>query len=210
MAFDEDLSDLLRPVSHLLREEAAVKPDEFVGQFLRQRLIGVPGCPLVEEFLGHVGVVVLVCRVEQNQAGNLARVPLRVVTCVEAAKGMTDHHVRSGHLSDIQQRSQFVDHLHRCAGQIDPVAPPGSGAVIDHAGGKCSGPLLNVEVVEADCASSGQKHDRRAAATRLVQQQPPAGYLVVVPQGRRRVSSHTGCAFERFMLHRSFHHRSQV
>ena len=50
-------------------------------------------------------------RVQQNQAGNLVGEPLRVVACVEAAEGMTDQHVGSGHTGDTQQRSQFVDYL---------------------------------------------------------------------------------------------------
>jgi hypothetical protein len=89
----------------------------------------------------------------------------------------------------------------RCAGQIDTLAPPGTSPVIDHAGGKFSGSLLKVEIVEADCASAGQKHDRRVAAARLMQQQSTALHLVIPPSRRCRVMGCGRAAYERLRLH---------
>jgi len=50
---------------------------------------------LVDQLLGHVGPVVLVCRVQQEQAGYLLGEPLRVVAGVEAAEGVADQQVGS-------------------------------------------------------------------------------------------------------------------
>ena len=97
VAFDERLADLLRPVRHLLCEQAAVELDEFVGQLVRERLVGVPCAVHLEQLLGHVGVVVLVLGVQQEQPGHLVRETLRVVACVEAAEGVADQQVGSGH-----------------------------------------------------------------------------------------------------------------
>jgi hypothetical protein len=66
VAFDEDLADLRRPLPHLSSEQCAVMRDEFVRQLVWQCLIGVEGRPLLNQLLGHVSVVVLVRRIEEN------------------------------------------------------------------------------------------------------------------------------------------------
>jgi hypothetical protein len=70
--------------------------------------------------LGHVGVVVLVRGIQQEQGGDLVGEPRRVVACVQAAEGVADQQVGSGYLRDTQQPSQLVGHLGGGARQLDP------------------------------------------------------------------------------------------
>ena len=62
--------------------------------------------------------------VQQDQAGYLAGETVRIVACVEAAEGMTDQQMGSGHVGGPQQLAQLVGHGGGGPRQVNAVAPP--------------------------------------------------------------------------------------
>ena len=202
VTFDERLADFLRPVRHLLCEQAAVELDELAGQFVGERLVGVPGLPQLVELLRHIGVVVLMGRIQQEQGAYLAGEPLRVMARVQAAERMAGQQVGCGHAGGPQKLAQLAGHLGGGARQPGPVTPPRPGPVVEHARGELGGFLLDVQVVQADRAAPGQEHHRRGSAAGAVQQQAPAADLVEPPQRRIGLGSRTGTNRGRLVLHR--------
>ena len=93
------------------REQVAVELDELVGQLVGKRLVRVPCRAQLVEFLGHVGVVILVGGVQQEQGGHLAGETVRIVACVVAAEGIADQQVGSRRGGGPQQLTQLAGDL---------------------------------------------------------------------------------------------------
>src|SRR5262249_29169434 len=86
--------------------------------------------------------------------------PNCVMACVQATQRMTHKDEGGEHTSPAQTVAQLVGHLGGRTRHIDPLAPAGSGAVIEHAGRELSRTLVDVQVVQPDRAPAPQ--DRTA------------------------------------------------
>ncbi len=120
------------------------------------------------QLIGHVVVVVGVQRFEQEKRCDLISESLRVTLGVGTAQRMADDHVGRRHLQNPQQGAELVGDRIEGAWQHRVRAPTGAGAVVDNRRGELSDSFVGQQVVQPDCASASQKHDRGAAIARAI------------------------------------------
>jgi hypothetical protein len=161
VAFDQRLANLLRPAREhppvqAARERANEEQLDPAGlRLARSRQV---------QTFRHVGIPVLMEGVQAEQACHLAGIQLRKAARIGTAQGMRHQQVGTRYLGRVQDIPELGRDIGCGTRQFDPVAPARAAAVVKDGRGELGDLVVDVQVVQADGAGSGQEHDGRPGA----------------------------------------------